>query len=187
MKLNYSLISLLCLLSCLLPGCRKEQLPPDFYQELRSTNRMVFASMAVTKTAGLNSDWKAPGTKRIALYSYDTYLEAYIDLNELRPDDVSIDQENHTVSIQLPPIRTEIAGRDFEMRKEYDNVGVFRRNPDSKERAQIKEIANRQLKKEVEENRAFRRQLVTAARHKAEAYFTALMARQGYTAEISFR
>ncbi|MBD5290401.1 MAG: DUF4230 domain-containing protein [Bacteroides sp.] len=183
----FSLLTLSLALT-LLAACSKREEVPDFFQQIHSANKLTFASMTVTKTAGLNSDWhKLPGTKRIAIYSYDTYLEAYINLEELRPEDVEIDEENRTVTVTLPPIRTELVGRDMEMRKEYDNVGLLRIAPDSKERAQVKEIANREVVREVEENRAFRRRLITAARSKARIYFETLLARDGYTPIIDFR
>ncbi|MDE6638372.1 MAG: DUF4230 domain-containing protein, partial [Muribaculaceae bacterium] len=65
-------------------ACSKKQEPDhtQLYEEIRHVNKMEFASMAVTKTVKTErSDWYKVG-KRIAVYSFDTYLKAYIDLYE---------------------------------------------------------------------------------------------------------
>lgn len=161
--------------------------PKDFYQELKSVDKMVFSNMAVTKTAKLTDDaWYKAG-KRIAVYSYDSYLRAFIDLSELQMDDIKIDEEAKTVTIVLPPVKTEVTGRDMDMRKEYENVGAFRKNISAQERARIKEFANQSFKNEVEENQEFKQQLKDAAQKKARMYFGAIFEREGYTPSIDFK
>ena len=161
--------------------------PKDFYQELKSVDKMVFSNMAVTKTAKLtDDDWYKVGN-RGAVYSYDSYLRAYIDLSELQIDDIVVDEDAKTVKIVLPPIKTEVIGRDMDMRKEYDNVGTFRKAITAQERAQIKELANKSFKNEVEENPEFRQQLKDAAQKKARMYFGAIFEREGYTPSIDFK
>lgn len=157
------------------------------YQEIKSGDKMVFASMAITKTARMESaDWYTIG-KRIAVYSYDSYMRAYVDLSAMQMDDIVYDEDTKTVRITLPPVRTEIAGRDMEMRKEYENIGPLRSNLDSKERAEIKEKANASFKKEVEDNPEFKQQLVDAAQRKARKYFETLFEANGYTASVDFK
>lgn len=159
----------------------------DFYQELKSVDKMVFSNMAVTKTAKLTDDaWYKAG-KRIAVYSYDSYLRAFIDLTELQMDDIKIDEEAKTVTIVLPPVKTEVTGRDMDMRKEYENIGTFRKNISAQERARIKEFANQSFKNEVEENQEFKQQLKDAAQKKARMYFGAIFEREGYTPSIDFK
>ncbi|MDE6338861.1 MAG: DUF4230 domain-containing protein [Muribaculaceae bacterium] len=173
-------------LGILATGCSK----PDntgLYQEIKSVDKMVFASMVITKTAKLeNDDWYKIG-KRIAVYSYDSYMKASIDLSALQQDDLKFDEENKTVKVTLPPVVTEISGRDMDMRKEYENIAWTRSDLDSKERAEIKEIANASFKAEVEENPMFKEQLTEAAKRKARKYFEALFEANGYTASIDFK
>ncbi|MDE6556597.1 MAG: DUF4230 domain-containing protein [Duncaniella sp.] len=186
-KNAFAIVSAL-LLALLTASCGKDP-APNFYEEIRSVDNMVFASMAITKTARIDDssgEWYKIG-KRIAVYSYDTYLEAYIDLSQLKPEDVVVDEKNRTVSITLPPVQTELAGRDMTLRREYDNVGKFRSPIDARERALLKEKANESLKAELAENPRFRNQLVEQARRRAEAYFSALCEAAGYKAHISFR
>lgn len=169
-------------------GCSKTPDPDhtQLYEEIRQVNHMEFASLAVTKTVKTErSDWYKVG-KRIAVYSYDTHLKAFIDMNLLSPDDLEFDEENKTVRVNLPPVKIEIAGRDMEMKKEYENVGLFRTEISSQERAKMKEKANAELKKELEGNPEYKQRLEQTARQKARSYFETLFKNAGYTASIRF-
>ena len=93
-----------------------------------------------------------------------------------------------TVKVILPPVRTEVIGRDMELRREYENIGLLRSDLDSRERAEIKEKSQRLVpEREVEENPEFRRQLTETARRKARRYFETLFEANGYTAVIDFK
>lgn len=169
-------------------ACSKKQSTDHtrLYEEIRQVNRMEFASMAVTKTVKTErTDWYKVG-KRIAVYSYDTYLKAFIDLNLMAPDDLEFDEENKTVRITLPPVQIEIAGRDMDMKKEYENVGMFRTEISSQERAKMKEKANDELKKELAGNPEYKQRLKEAARQKARSYYESLLRNAGYTAYVRF-
>lgn len=167
-------------------ACEKTVDTMEIYEEIRSADKMVFATMAITKTAKTErSDWYKVG-KRIAVYSYDTYMQAYIDLSKLQDSDLVFDSDAKTVRVMLPPIETELTGRDMEMRKEYENIGFFRTEIGAKERAEMKELANKSLKKEVEENHMFNDRLKEAARVKALKYFEAIFQARGYKAVIEF-
>lgn len=174
--------------SLALPGCSKpdENGTDKLYQEIKASDKMVLASMAITKTARTERDnWYKVG-KRIAVYSYDTYLQAYIDLSALKPEDFSIDEDKKTAIITLPPIKTEFAGRDMEMKKVYENIGILRSDIDARERAELKEKANDSLIREVDESPMFRQRLETTAKIKAVSYFQDLMASRGYKATVVF-
>lgn len=171
----------------MLAACGRTDDKAGILNELRQTDKLVLASMSITKTARLdNSSW-LPGTKRIAVYSYDSYMRAYIDLSELQASDIVFDDKDRTVSITLPAVRTEVTGRDMNMRKEYDNIGPLRLPLDAKERAEIKEAANASFRAEVEENPEFRRRLADTARRKARKYFETLLEADGWTADIDFK
>lgn len=159
----------------------------QLYQELKSVDKMVFASMSITKSVKMESDaWYKIG-KRIAVYSYDSYMRAYIDMSALQESDMIFDEKNHTVSITLPPVVTEVTGRDMTMRKEYENIGIFRSELDSKERAEMKEKANESFVKEVKDNPQFKQRLTQEAQRKARKYFEALCESAGYVASINFK
>lgn len=171
----------LALMAC---ACSKTD-NTGLYQEIKSADKMVFATMAITKTATMDDNaWYG---KRIAVYSYDSYMQAYIDLSALQIDDLVFDEDAKTVKVTLPPVVTEVTGRDMQMRKEYENIAPLRSDLDSKERAQIKEKANASFNKEVAQNPAFIKQLTDAAQRKARSYFEALFEANGYTASIDFK
>lgn len=172
----------------LISGCAKNHGadPVSIYEEIRYADKMELASMAVTKTIKTErTDWYKVG-KRIAVYSYDTHLKAYIDLSTFEPDDISFDDNNNTVRITLPAVKIEIAGRDMELRKEYENIGIFRTEIDPKERAKMKEMANSSLKKELDSNPEYKQKLIETARRKARKYFETLLKDSGYTAIVRF-
>ena len=184
---KFSALSILLAIP-LLFACTKKTAPDhtQLYEEIRHVNKMEFASMAVTKTVKTErSDWYKVG-KRIAVYSFDTYLKAYIDLYQFDMENMEFDEENKTVKATLPPVKIEIAGRDMSMKKEYENVGMFRTDIDSKERAKMKEKASADLKKELEGNPEYKQRLEDTARRKARSYFETLFKNAGYTAFIRF-
>lgn len=169
-------------------SCTKKPAPDyvSLYEEIRYADKMEFASMNVTKTMKTErTDWYKLG-KRIAAYSYDTTLKAYLDLSKFEPDDIEFDEENKTARVTLPPLEVEVAGRDMELRKEYENIGLFRSSIDPKERAKMKEMANASLKKELDSNPEFKQKLIDAGRRKARIYFETLLKNSGYTAIVRF-
>lgn len=139
------------------------------YQEIKSVDKMVFASMAITKTV-LNDQENLFG-RRYAAYSYDTYMRAYIDLSSLQMDDLQFDDNDKTVRVTLPPVVAELTGRDIEMREVYKNTTGLRGDLDEKEIAQLQEQANSDLKKEIEENPMFKAHLTDVAKRKALKIF----------------
>lgn len=175
------------------PKVSAQQLADEAFQryrtevltEIRNQSRMIFASMSVTKTA-VADDSKLWG-KKIGLYSYDTYLRAFIDLSQLTDKDIEWDDEAKTVHVTLPPIRVEMSGRDMTLREDYTNIGLLRSSFDSRDRAKAKEIANRDFRKEFQRDATFRRILEDKARQKATSYFQSFFSKNGYTATIDFR
>ncbi|MDE6271897.1 MAG: DUF4230 domain-containing protein [Muribaculaceae bacterium] len=157
---------------------------PDFYQEWHRASKLEFASMTVTKTVTTErTAWYKVG-ERIAVYSFDIYLRAFVDMDKLQPSDISVDDTDRVIRIKLPPVQSEIAGRASELKEEYENIGIFRSRPDSRERATLKEKANEDFRKEFSNNPVYRRELESTALRKAHAYFEALGEAAGYRVEF---
>ncbi len=153
----------------------------DFYQEAHRTGKLEFGSLKLTKTITTErSAWYKIGS-RVAAYSYDIYLKAYVDLDKLDPQDIRVDDQEKTIYLTLPPVEIEVAGRSPELRKEYEHIGIFRSKPDSRERAELKEIANKDFEKEMKSNPEYIRQLRQTAERKARSWMTALGQSRGYT------
>lgn len=197
MKIKNLFIALL-----LLASCGKSDTSGDWYAEIRSADKLVLASMTITKMATIDDLplSEAKGLKqsadaiisslkvgdRVAVYSYNTYLRAYIDLSELQAEDVRVDEKAKTVTIILPPVHTEFAGRDIGMREEHYRVTGLRSQINSKERAQLKEQMNTHLKNEIENDPAYRNILTEQAQTKARLYFESLFSGTDYTPVIEF-
>lgn len=196
---------LILIIASLLPiGCNRTNDKDGhsaFYSELRDVNKLTLARMTISKMATID-DLKldeAQGLKqqatalldavkigdRIGVYSYDTYLTAYMDMSALRPEDVVIDESNHTITLNLPPVRTEFSGRDMKMSENHYRVTGLRGNIGPKERAQLKEKMNDHLRKEVEQDSRFTATLTEQARSKATAWFSSLIEQAGYTPVIN--
>ena len=196
---------LILIIASLLPiGCNRTNDKDGhsaFYSELRDVNKLTLARMTIYKMATID-DLKldeAQGLKqqatalldavkigdRIGVYSYDTYLTAYMDMSALRPEDVVIDESNHTITLNLPPVRTEFSGRDMKMSENHYRVTGLRGNIGPKERAQLKEKMNDHLRKEVEQDSRFIATLTEQARSKATAWFSSLIEQAGYTPVIN--
>ncbi len=177
-----------------LPGCRQSDdataervvTVPDFYTELRSMHRMSFASMKLTKTVTTDrTKWYKVG-KRVGVYSYDVWIEGCVDLSELTPYDVVVDTLARRVSVTLSQPTLEIKGRSPELRVEYEHIDLFRSRPDSKERAELKEIADRDLQRELKSNSQIRDALLQTARRKGAAYVESVIEAAGYIPDVRF-
>ena len=139
---------------------------PDFYSEIRSVDKLILSETRVTKMATVRdpdfTDAETLGDRaaavisslkvgqRVAVYSYDTYIQSYIDLSSLTPADVVVNDRDRTVTLYLPPIRTELAGRDGTLREEHYRVTGFRSDIGPQERARLKERMNSELLHEIE-------------------------------------
>ncbi|MDE7467632.1 MAG: DUF4230 domain-containing protein [Muribaculaceae bacterium] len=175
----------------------------SYYSEVKSVNKLVLAQMTISKMATIDDIdlSKAEGMKQMAAgmldamklgkrraaYSYDTYLRAYVNLSELTPDDVQVDDATRTITLTLPPVHTEFAGRDMEIREDHYRVSGLRSEIDAQERAEIKEMMNKSLIDEVENKAQFRETLTAEARIKAENYFKAMLGNDGYNVIVKFK
>lgn len=185
-------------------GCNTgDSMQNTFYSEVKSVNKLVLAQMTISKMATIDdlSLSEAKGLKqsvaaigdamkignRKAAYSYDTYMRAFIDLTNLQPTDVTVDESSKTITLTLPAIQTEYIGRDAEIREDHYRVTGLRSEIDAEERAKIKEQMNTALKTEVEQNPTFRDKLSLQARGKANTYFSSLAARDGYNVIVKFK
>ena len=184
-------------------GPQRHDTPELFASQLQSVDKLQLGQMAISKMASIDdlrladahglrqtADALLDALKigaRKAVYSYDTYMRAYVDLGELTPADVVIDHDRKHVQLLLPPIRTEFVGRDAEIREIHYRVTGLRSAIGPDERAVLKDAMGAALKREVQQRSEFRRALEEAARAKGRRYFENFFASQGYTATVEFR
>ncbi|MBD5270011.1 MAG: DUF4230 domain-containing protein [Bacteroides sp.] len=170
---------------------------------LRDTGRLEVAQMSIGKV-GMVSDpsfRKSEGFMakagalldkikvgdRIAVYSYDTYLHASIDLTDLSEEDVSVDEENKTVELRLPPVDVAYDGRDITLREEHYRVNGLRSQISSQERAALKEQMNTEVKRELASDKELTERLRNIGERRAKIFFASLLSDMGYEAHISFK
>lgn len=175
---------------------------PDFYSEIRSVDKLILSETRVTKMATVRdpdfTDAETLGDRaaavisslkvgqRVAVYSYDTYIQSYIDLSSLTPADVVVNDHDRTVTLYLPPICTELAGRDGTLREEHYRVTGFRSDIGPQERARLKERMNSELLHEIESG-TIAEASRESARAKAFEYFATLISASGYRPIISIK
>ena len=196
-------LSAILAVSLALGSCSKKDERPDVYTTVTAVNKLVLAQMSISKmsvTADLPMG-SAKGLKqttaalidklkigdRKAAYSFDTYLQAYVDLSLLRPEDVVVDPRTFTVTITLPPIFTEFVGRDAEIREDHYRVTGMRSQVSAQERAEIKARMSEILREEVETNPRFSEAIMSVARQKGVEYFRSLLSAEGYKVNVKFR
>lgn len=194
MRKPLPILSLMLVFVFLASGCRKQEV--NVFHELQDVQKLVLAEMTVNKV-GTISDDGAKGIdafvnglkvgKRIAAYSFHTYIEAYIDLSELSADDIKVDRERKLVRLTLPAVRTQYLGRDLGVTEEHYRVSGLRSQITAEERAQLKEKMNKSLKEDVRNNDEYRSMLVKEAQAKARGFFSILLKDWGYDSEITFR
>lgn len=168
----------------------------EVVSELRRVNRLSLAEMSINKV-GTISDSGATGFAsllnmlkvgdRIGVYSYHTYLEAYMDLDALDAADLEVYQDRRLVKLRLPAIQVRLSGRDATVTEEHYRVTGMRSTISPVERAQLKELMNTTLRQELKSTDEYGERLRANAREKAVGYFSALLQMMGYDSEITFK
>lgn len=183
-------------------GCAEKEEEPrlDLCSELQSVDRLELGRMTVGKV-GMITDPSYSQAKslekkatalfnkmkigtRIGVYSYDTYLVAYIDLSRLRPEDVATDEESKVVRIKLPPVEIMTDGRDVTLKEEHCRVTGLRSLITPSERARLKRQMAAEVKKEIARDEAGKRMLRTTAEAKAKVWVRELLGNMGYETEF---
>ena len=175
----------------------------DLFSDMQDVGRLELARMTVGKVgtitdpsfrnaSGLMAKTEAFVDKlkvgdRIAVYSYDTYLRASIDMTSLTPDDINVDEENHTVELRLPPVKVEYDGRDISLREEHYRVSGLRTDITPAERARLKEQMNQEVRKELAADPELSKKLKATAERRAVSYFSSLLSDLGYEARVVVR
>lgn len=178
-------------------ACGSPAEAPRAYDAVRTADKLEMARMTLSKVGYVGQEKPASWMDelvafvkvgaRVGVYSYRTYLRAYIDLADFRPSDVEQDAQTHTCRVRLPQPKTEFLGRDATLTEEHYRVTGLRNTISATDRAELKELMANELRREVEANPHFRKRLEEEARARAVEYFTALLQEKGWKAEVSFK
>lgn len=197
--LIYILIAVVSLSSC------KEETDPamEMASRLRDVNRLELSRMSVGKV-GMISDHKYEEAKtleektramldamkigsRVGVYSYDTYMVAYIDMSTLSQEDISLDRQTNTMHVKLPPVEVMTDGREPLLHEVHYRVTGLRSSIKPEERAALKAQMAEEVRKEIANDAGSRQVIVDGARRKAVAWLSEIISSWGYTPEISFK
>lgn len=186
-------------------SCSREEEQPamDFYESLQEVNRLELAKMTVGKVGMIaDPEWDDMNTlegkarvllnsvkvgKRIGVYSYDTYVTAYIDLSKLRREDVVVDREAGTVDILLPRVEVTVEGRDPLLHEEHYRVTGLRSQIRPRERAELKAQMAREVNREIAASRKDTEALRRSAEQKARVWISGLAQDMGLASKVEFR
>lgn len=204
MKMRYLFTVLFAWVALSLTSCGEEKdSGMEMVSRLRDVSRLELAQMTVGKV-GMISDHKYEDAKtleqktkamldamkignRVGVYSYDTYLTAYIDLSELSADDVEIDKKNNVAHVTLPPIQVMTDGREPQLHEVHYRVTGLRSSIKPDERARLKSQMAAEVRDEMAANEGSKEMLREEARRKASAWFSEIIESWGYTPDISFK
>ena len=203
MKRINAILTLMLLLLPVLTGCGKKEEKLDLPTRLQDVSRLELARMTVGKV-GMISDPKVSEAKdflgkaqaalnkmkvgtRIGVYSYDTYLTAYVDLSDLREGDITVDEESGVVTVTLPPVQVMTDGRDPQLHEEHYRVTGLRSSITPSERATLKAQMAREVKAQMDSDKEGNAMLRKAAEAKAKNWVAQLLENWGYQAVVTFR
>lgn len=175
----------------------------EMVSRLRDVSRLELARMTVGKV-GMISDHKYEDAKtleqktramlnamkignRVGVYSYDTYLTAYIDLSEISADDIEINEKTNVAHVTLPAIQVITDGREPQLHEVHYRVTGMRSSIKPEERARLKAQMAAEVKKEIAVSDGSKDALRDEAQRKAKAWFSEILEEWGYTPDISFK
>lgn len=200
-------ITVALVMALMLGACHRapdpEAMAARYASELRTTDRLQLASMTIGKMATVadtplseartlrqSADALIDKLKigsRVAAYSFNTTLTAYIDLSTIAASDFRFSPDGKEVAVTLPRVKTTFDGRDFEMREEHYRVTGMRSQVNAPERARLKQQMTEDLIEDIRKDPTYSDILIEKAQAKAEAFFTDLFAARGIKATVSFR
>lgn len=204
MKIRLLLIATLILTILSLQSCGENaNLEAQMLSQLQDISRLELAQMTIGKV-GMISDHKYEDAKtleektramldamkignRIGVYSYDTYLTAYIDLSKLNADDIEIDKKSNVAHVTLPPIEIETDGREPQLHEVHYRVTGLRSSIKPDERARLKSQMAAEVSKEIAANEGSKKILREEAQRKGEAWFGEILRSWGYIPHITFQ
>ncbi|MDE6008977.1 MAG: DUF4230 domain-containing protein [Muribaculaceae bacterium] len=183
-------------------GCGKRKAEPtiNFVEELHGVARLELGRMTVSKVGTITDSQPSRSSgvlgkaesmvnslkvgTRLGVYSYDTYLIAYIDLARLQPGDITVDEQLKKVYVSLPPIEITTDGRDVTLHEEHSRVTGFRSQITPAERARLKSRMAAEVKREIAADSAGKKELKAAAEAKAKGWISEFIKARGYEADV---
>lgn len=184
-------------------GCHDDGPTVDAYSELHDIHKLRLAQITVAKAVKI-TDSRLPddngfltGTKiisgdskggtRIAVYSFDTHVNAHVDMSALKPSDVKVDDNARTLHLTLPPVEVVWDGGNVNYHQDHYRITSLKASINSDERTRLKNEIGQQLHEELKADPRYAQHLKEVAQKKAVAYFSDLISGWGYSPTIEVR
>lgn len=142
-------------------SCRKDEV--DVYRTVRNVSELQLAEFSMSKTAIIRDAFdeeeeqnmfeyilngvekRIKKGNRVGVYGFSQKYKVYINLEELMPEDVIIQDKN--ITIKLPQIKIEKLGDDLNPTIHHERVSGWRSSITSKERERAVRKASREIDK----------------------------------------
>lgn len=116
---------------------------------------------------------------RIGVYSFENFSVAYIDLSQLRDEDITFDASNKSIRLVLPSVQVEPIGRSGSIRKLHERITGMQGSISSEERRLMQNQASKLAIEALAPGTPKHKDLVSKAEQKACAYFTGMLHARG--------
>lgn len=188
-------------------SCSKEKEHREIAMRLREINELQLEELTLSKTYMVRdqyyenqekgyrrvleelADWMKRQTRvgaRIGVYGIRRSYSSYINLNELRHDDIIFDGNN--VSVSLPPIRIKALGNDMIPNTIHERVTGLRWRITEPERNAMKMEASHQLDSIMNEtSNPMVNDMKEKSQRKAQQWIEAILIDRGYNPTVTFR
>ncbi len=189
----------LCLLLALV-GCKSEssQDLPTLLRDLGEVRKLDLVEMRTEETiiisgspytlatirslddaVGYIDDLLRTGN-RVGVYSFVSYVGAFVDLSSLAAADVRVDPSRHRVELTLPAVQVEPLGRGTTLEKLHERVTGTQKSITNEERTALQNKASELLRRRIEPGEPLYNELVVRGQNKARAYFVGMLHARGY-------
>ena len=188
------------LLSIFLFSCKEK---PDLYQSIKDINELQLMEFSLTKTVTIrdrydedledeSNNWISSITKvinaaekklkkgnRVGVYGISRDYEVTLDISQLTPNDIVIN--NNNISLLIPDVEIRSLGDNLKPIVYHERFSAWRSDIGLEERERMMRKASKILDKEFQESSdSLYAEIKKQARLKAESWFKSILKDWGY-------
>ena len=188
------------LLSIFLFSCQEK---PDLYQSIKDINELQLMEFSLTKTVTIrdrydedledeSNNWissitkvinaaekKLKKGKRVGVYGISRDYEVTLDISQLTPNDIVIN--NNNISLLIPDVEIRSLGDNLKPIVYHERFSAWRSDIGLEERERMMRKASKILDKEFQESSdSLYAEIKKQARLKAESWFKSILKDWGY-------
>lgn len=188
------------LLSIFLFSCQEK---PDLYQSIKDINELQLMEFSLTKTVTIrdrydedledeSNNWISSITKvinaaekklkkgnRVGVYGISRDYEVTLDISQLTPNDIVIN--NNNISLLIPDVEIRSLGDNLKPIVYHERFSAWRSDIGLEERERMMRKASKILDKEFQESSdSLYAEIKKQARLKAESWFKSILKDWGY-------